>query len=291
MLIVKQDNIEDAIPLVRRRNPHIRRLKKPKVWLYPHTPEKEYRKGMKQITDTYERITFDVLSPSNLQSLIFERNQNVPQTARVDAWDASADRLIESIIDRVKTALPDSEKEFLVRTTANQVNWFNEQQWRAVMRSTLGVEIFQREPWLNDTINSFIRENLTLISNMETDYISSIEGILQRGVRSGLDVGALTKNLQDKLGVTERRAQFIAIDQVGKLNGQLTMLRQTNLGIKRYRWKDSRDNKVRPHHREQHNRIYRWDNPPATGHPGEDYGCRCSAEPIFDDIIEELALV
>jgi hypothetical protein len=35
---------------------------------------------------------------------------------------------------------------------------------------------------------------------------------------------------------------------------------------------------VRASHAANNGRIFAWDNPPETGHPGEDYGCRCTEE-------------
>lgn len=46
-----------------------------------------------------------------------------------------------------------------------------------------------------------------------------------------------------------------------------------------YIWRTQRDGRVRPSHRENEGKIFAWDDPPPTGHPGEDYGCRCWAEP------------
>lgn len=46
-----------------------------------------------------------------------------------------------------------------------------------------------------------------------------------------------------------------------------------------YIWRTRGDNKVRAAHAANNGRIFSWDNPPPTGHPGEDYGCRCTAEP------------
>ena len=48
-----------------------------------------------------------------------------------------------------------------------------------------------------------------------------------------------------------------------------------------YIWHTSGDDKVRPSHAVNNGRIFSWDNPPETGHPGEDYNCRCSAEPYY----------
>ena len=47
-----------------------------------------------------------------------------------------------------------------------------------------------------------------------------------------------------------------------------------------YIWRTQDDNKVRSRHAEFDDKIFSWDEPPAGGkHPGEDYGCRCWAEP------------
>ncbi len=46
-----------------------------------------------------------------------------------------------------------------------------------------------------------------------------------------------------------------------------------------YIWRTRSDGKVRPSHAANHGKIFAWDSPPPTGHPGEDYGCRCTAEP------------
>lgn len=50
-----------------------------------------------------------------------------------------------------------------------------------------------------------------------------------------------------------------------------------------YIWRTQDDAKVRPAHAANDDTIFAWDHPPATGHPGEDFHCRCWAEPIGDD--------
>lgn len=53
-----------------------------------------------------------------------------------------------------------------------------------------------------------------------------------------------------------------------------------------YVWRTSGDNKVRSSHAANNGKIFAWDNPPETGHPGEDYGCRCTAEPHTPEVNE-----
>ncbi|MFQ5443539.1 MAG: phage minor head protein [Nitrospinales bacterium] len=51
-----------------------------------------------------------------------------------------------------------------------------------------------------------------------------------------------------------------------------------------YIWRTRRDSNVRSSHAEREGKIFRWDDPPDGGHPGEDYGCRCWAAPVTADV-------
>ncbi|MCG7491962.1 phage minor head protein [Thalassobius sp. Cn5-15] len=62
--------------------------------------------------------------------------------------------------------------------------------------------------------------------------------------------------------------------------GLINQLRQEELGIEGYIWRSQEDAKVRDSHAEYHDQIFRWEDPPAGGHPGEAHNCRCFAEPI-----------
>ena len=62
--------------------------------------------------------------------------------------------------------------------------------------------------------------------------------------------------------------------------GLINQLRQEDLGIERYTWRSQDDAKVRDSHAEHDDQVFRWDSPPAGGHPGEAHNCRCYAEPI-----------
>ncbi len=54
-----------------------------------------------------------------------------------------------------------------------------------------------------------------------------------------------------------------------------------------YRWRTQDDERVRPEHARRFGRLFAWAYPPAGGHPGEDYGCRCWAEGVDnDDVVE-----
>jgi len=48
---------------------------------------------------------------------------------------------------------------------------------------------------------------------------------------------------------------------------------------KYYVWRTVGDNRVRSSHAQREGEVFAWDNPPEGGHPGQDYNCRCRAEP------------
>ncbi len=53
-----------------------------------------------------------------------------------------------------------------------------------------------------------------------------------------------------------------------------------------YVWRTSGDEKVRPSHAENDGKVISWSHRPATGHPGEDFNRRCTAEPYLAELRE-----
>ncbi|MEX5729044.1 hypothetical protein Ga0609869_002397 [Rhodovulum iodosum] len=65
--------------------------------------------------------------------------------------------------------------------------------------------------------------------------------------------------------------------------GLVNELRQRALGIEQYVWRSRDDARVRDSHADFDDRIFDWDTPPEGGHPGQEYNCRCHAEPFLPD--------
>lgn len=72
--------------------------------------------------------------------------------------------------------------------------------------------------------------------------------------------------------------------------GLINQLRQEDLGIEQYIWRSQDDAKVRNTHAAYDDRVFRWDNPPAGGHPGEAHNCRCYAEPVLPGVQSDVVL-
>lgn len=210
------------------------------------------------------------------------------QSIRMDAWPTQLSRTVDEIQKEIDSSelKPDAQD---LEEIAVDVSNFNRNQIDLVIQQGLGVNVFTPEPWLEQEIEAFTQQNLSLIGSLEDEYLRKVEEAVNRGVQAGDRAEDIIKELKDIEGVTDSRAKLIGRDQVSKLNGNLTMLRQEALGIESYIWRTSEDERVRDTHRVKNGEEFQWDDPPAdTGHPGEDFNCRCYAEPVLDDFTDDI---
>lgn len=267
-----------------------RRLKRPPAFIFNRGVEVRYERILTDIVDQWEQAYRLQVSP-HLEGLIAD--SGIPRT---DSWSDS----LTSVMNGLRISFGDTWKPLPIQTQdiGQFTSEWNDKQWQKTIRHTLGVPVYQTEPWLNGQLESWTNRNVALVQKLSDEVAGQIDEIIQRGITAGDRVRTIEKAITGKVdlpaGVFRKartRAKLIARDQINKLNGELTRNRQVNLGIKRYRWITSLDERVRPDHLSKHGKIFSWDNPPAdTGHPGYDYQCRCYAEAVFDDILEDMGM-
>lgn len=56
----------------------------------------------------------------------------------------------------------------------------------------------------------------------------------------------------------------------------------------KYIWHTAHDEKVRPEHAARNGKIFDFANPPPGGNPGDDYNCRCQAEPLPEQSLKDI---
>jgi SPP1 gp7 family putative phage head morphogenesis protein len=259
------------------------RRRRPDKWLFPTSVEREYQKILKKYVDVYISGVKQFIIPQ-LENLVVEAQGYRPDSVRQDDWPDKIAAMVASVQVYFENNAP--KPEVFVPIIAADINGFNEKEFKKVMKSVLQVDVFVAEPWLKVETSSFVRENVALVKSIESMSLTQVEGIVQRGVRAGTRAELISQQIEEQLGVAGRRADIIARDQVGKFNGQLTELRQTELGIERFIWRTSNDEKVRPEHAELEGEVFEWRNLPSEGMPGEQVMCRCFAEPVLDDILD-----
>ena len=73
---------------------------------------------------------------------------------------------------------------------------------------------------------------------------------------------------------------------MGKTFASINAEKSQRAGFPGYIWNATNDDRTRPDHLLQDGKFFRWDSPPKLNngalHPGEDFQCRCVAEPSFD---------
>ena len=137
-------------------------------------------------------------------------------------------------------------------------------------------------------LESFRSRNVSLISTVGEQTKSRLDAALKRW--GNLHVNDLTDKLLEAANVSRARARFWARDQTLKLAAAVTRAKHESLGIVEYVWRTSGDGTVRPSHDALDGKTFRYDDPPETGtgvhNPGEDYQCRCHADPVLETAID-----
>nr|DAD69389.1 MAG TPA: minor capsid protein [Myoviridae sp. ctVDo27] len=159
------------------------------------------------------------------------------------------------------------------------------------LKNQTGIDLstyLRNSPNIVERVNELTVSNIQLIKSIRTQYLDKV----QNAVMQAMVQGTLNKDLAEqlkKLGKdVESRAMLIARDQSSKLNAALTRARHEEVGIKKYMWSTSGDERVRASHAEKDGQIFEYTNPPAdTGHPGHDVNCRCVQIPVLDDVVSQ----
>ncbi|MHB0973947.1 MAG: phage head morphogenesis protein [Thiobacillus sp.] len=185
-----------------------------------------------------------------------QRFSGIEQTARRLAALA-VQRNIDTVDDRLKASI------------------------KASLRVDISPVLTQSGPIL-DAMRAATQANVDLITSIPEQYFEKLGDAVGKNMEAGLRFEDLAKEIERIGGVTESRAKLIARDQTGKMNSAFNEARQTSLGIDRYTWQTSGDERVREEHAENDGKIFSWNDPPATGHPGDDVNCRCVPVPYFD---------
>ena len=153
---------------------------------------------------------------------------------------------------------------------------------------------------LDNELTAIYQRNYNLIKTIPQDIKNRFESAFLNDVNN-FDQEAIKKQVLTIKGISERRADTIARDQVAKaLDGYATARSQT-LGYEYYVWVTSKDERVsrgKGGHKQLGDRIYRYDTPTAiidgylnVGHPSQRVNCRCRRRPLLLKEGQELELV
>lgn len=254
--------------------------------LHPKHIERRYIRDLtKSFTIMFQLVRDRLIS--DLPNLVEKSAQDLaPQ--RFDSADDDLRLILNGILVEFGRELSQNEIKTLATNRGIEVSEFNRKQNNKVFKRVLDVDIFRDETWLNQALDTFATENSELITTLSQRHVDDVRKVVIEGFRQGTPARALALEIQNRINKkTRANYTLIARDQVSKLNGQLSRLRQQDVGIKKYTWRTALDERVRSSHRAHEGETFEWTDPPQdTGHPGNDFQCRCYAEPVLEELLD-----
>lgn len=212
-----------------------------------------------------------------------------------EPWALTLTRILDNVRLQLARQVNDAELEELVRRrVASGIAVANGELNRRQLRVLLGIDILGSDSGLRALVEGFVAQNVALIRSLPERYFRDIEQLVMTNVRAGRRATVIEREIAERYPKSRRNASLIARDQTSKLNSELTRHRHQSLGITRYIWRTSLDDRVRPGHAALEGQQFRYARPPVvdarTGrraHPGGDFQCRCTAEPVIPGLDEE----
>ncbi|CAJ1226644.1 minor capsid protein [Lactiplantibacillus xiangfangensis] len=272
-------------------------MKVPKT-RYPLAVEKAYARDLKAGVNRLEAITMLVLKSEVKPALNRQIHDSMINDDVID-W---LENLIEKFKQLIIGSLTDGDARDMVTRYVNAINSSNRNNVASQIMThskngtvnltatlamntgqpaVLAVNPVAGDAQLQSFVKGKVAENVSYITSIRDDYANKVEQVIYRGVTGGQSYGEMGQAIQHQAHVSRSKASFIARDQSGSIYGQMTKQRHQAAGINKFQWETMEDERVRPSHAAREGVIYDYDT--ADLLPGEDFNCRCTADPVFDD--------
>jgi len=288
-----------------------RRRARPARWLYPWMAEERYaatrRAWFRPVRDYIRKYL------KEHGAAIFRGDSDDAVVRNDETTGASFNTMIRSLqywvgqyVSSDPSAFSASPIYMGLGNIADSVFNFNGRQYDKSARHSLGIEFPVNESWWPAARENWAQANYQIVSMDLRRHIGEVNRLTERAVTSGWSRSRLSKEIAALDGkMTDARARFIARDQIGKLNGEITQRRMEAAGLETYVWGTANDERVRDSHVDLRGRLCKWADPTVYSvdggrtwisrepgwvdlHPGQDYQCRCSAYTNWNEVLSEV---
>jgi len=267
----------------------------------------------KQVRKIFLRVR-EIINAGIIEQLPSIVEQAEMERQRVDGqrFDAPVSMVMKGIFASTRRSLfggnnNKREIEAAAQEFGFETDKVNSLNLKKAFKASLGIDIAADDVFLNQQMEMFVANNIQLINGVQEQMMNEIEQVVTNGVMKGeraKDIAAkiMARNkdpegFRGRFIKAETRAKGIARDQVLKLNSSINEQRQQSVGIKKYIWRTARDERVRgePYSHRLEGEIFEWGKnksengkkkPRGTLNPGEDFNCRCYAEPYIEEFVE-----
>jgi len=276
-------------------------------WIYPWAHERQYAQKLNKWISPFIKAVEEYIS-GQAESIL-----RGDSATKIDVLPGQGFTLLSQTLSGwVAQYYPDPETNrspsgimMGLGDTATGVKQAANREWGKQTKPVLGFQFNTSETWWTTLRDSWAKQNYDLLKKVSTEYVRNVNRLVESAVTNGISYQTLMQDIV-AAGLKPKgyQARLIARDQIGKLNGQISMAQQTDAGIDKYIWQTAGDERVRNTHREIDGKLCRWDDatvysddrgktwkPRTAGmpkvHPGMEIQCRCTAIPYMDDSIKE----
>lgn len=256
----------------------------------PPTPSKRaevwYRDRLNEFINSMTQIVIEELERPNL-------------TDAPDTTPLSITARLARIMQRLASISIADIASRIASGLVNRANFQNKEQTQRTYKEAFGIDLtgMLGDGAIREKMEEAVRENVGLITSIQTDFINDIGEKVFGNLREGGRNENLISIIQERGDVSLSRAKFIARDQTAKLNSALTEARSKALGLDVYEWSGTGDERERDSHFVLNGKLCKYSDPTVysddggktwkkrssigafEGNPGEDYQCRCLSLP------------
>lgn len=210
--------------------------------------------------------------------------------AAADISPASQARILTNQLRAKWEQIFGSKSKPLAETMVGQANMASASAVHMSLKelsSGLTLDARAMTPQMVEVFKGTIAQNVALIRSIPEEYFTKVQGEVLRSITDGKGLEDLTPFFREQAGVTERRAQNIALDQTHKAYNGLNRGRLTAAGIKSFEWVHSGGGlHPRQRHIDMSGKVYRFDALPVIeddgerGIPGQAVNCKCTMVPV-----------
>ena len=262
--------------------------------LYPSSCEREYLR----VADAWL-----ALYTGTLEQYMPELERAYAEAVRTDSRTDSVSDSLRAVLQKISDAVQAKAEKFglteKLEKLSKMIQTKSVREWSRICRTTLGVDVDQSHygsSFFGSRISDWIAANESGMTGITNKAVADLEEVLSAALEKKKDLTELSALVQESTEKTERAARNACSDQVANLNAQMVQMLVKDSGSSKYIWSTKKDSRVRECHRALEGEICDYDYPPEmwystragtvyTGrrcNPGEDYGCRCVAIPVFE---------
>ena len=219
---------------------------------------------------------------------------------------------LETTISMLKLKYSNITKSYYsdISKIINSLNKIQKSKFINNVNSAIGVDLEQilHNENLEDFVSMQINKNVSLVKSIPDDFFKQIEAEIYNGVSNGATYGSIAKrisgikDISSVFGKLSNRTKFIARNEVENINAALVKKRSEKVGLKKFIWQTSRDERVRGNpagtypnakcsHYKLDGKVFTWADGANCGtkviYPGSDFNCRCVAINIIEGINDE----